>query len=35
MTFSAIAMISLGFGITWGGAAVCIRKAVKHQAKSE
>ena len=29
MTISAIAMMVFGLGITWGGAAICIRKAMK------
>ncbi|MDN3716725.1 MetS family NSS transporter small subunit [Vibrio breoganii] len=29
MTTSAIIMMVLGLGITWGGAAICIRKAMK------
>lgn len=28
MTTSAIIMMVLGLGITWGGAAFCIRKAM-------
>lgn len=28
MTTSAIIMMVLGLGITWGGAAVCIKKAM-------
>ncbi|MEF2494307.1 MetS family NSS transporter small subunit [Vibrio mimicus] len=28
MTFSAIIMIIIGLGITWGGAAICIKKAM-------
>ncbi|WP_139117360.1 MetS family NSS transporter small subunit [Endozoicomonas atrinae] len=31
MTVAAIAMMSFGFGVTWGGAALCIRKAMKSQ----
>ncbi|CAM4122235.1 MULTISPECIES: MetS family NSS transporter small subunit [Vibrio] len=31
MTTSAIIMMILGLGITWGGAAICIRKAMKKQ----
>ncbi|WP_164672407.1 MetS family NSS transporter small subunit, partial [Vibrio cholerae] len=27
MTFSAIIMMIIGLGITWGGAAICIKKA--------
>ncbi|MFB9134769.1 MetS family NSS transporter small subunit [Vibrio sp. AK197] len=29
MTTSAIIMMIIGLGITWGGAAVCIRRAMK------
>lgn len=32
MTFTAITMITFGFGVTWGGAALCIRKAMNSQA---
>ncbi|WP_020582290.1 MetS family NSS transporter small subunit [Endozoicomonas elysicola] len=32
MTFTAIAMITFGFGVTWGGAALCIRKAMNSKA---
>lgn len=28
MATSAIIMMVLGLGITWGGAAICIRKAM-------
>ncbi|WP_017222420.1 MetS family NSS transporter small subunit [Moritella dasanensis] len=28
MTLGAIIMMVLGLGITWGGAALCIRKAM-------
>ncbi len=31
MEVSAIIMMLIGFGITWGGAAFCIRKAIKSQ----
>ncbi|WP_156684061.1 MULTISPECIES: methionine/alanine import family NSS transporter small subunit [unclassified Vibrio] len=31
MTTSAIIMMVLGLGITWGGAAICIRKAMNKQ----
>ena len=31
MTTSAIIMMVLGLGVTWGGAAVCIRIALKKQ----
>ncbi|MCO4752315.1 hypothetical protein DK128_15535 [Vibrio cholerae O1 biovar El Tor] len=27
MTFSAIIMMIIGLGITWGGAAICIKKS--------
>lgn len=27
MTISAIIMMVIGLGITWGGAAVCIKRA--------
>ena len=33
MTTGAIIMMLLGLGITWGGAAFCIRKAMKNQDK--
>ena len=33
MTFAAIAMMSFGFGVTWGGAALCIRKAMNTQSE--
>jgi len=29
MTTSAIIMMLIGLGITWGGAAFCIRKAMQ------
>ncbi|WP_461538792.1 MetS family NSS transporter small subunit [Spongorhabdus nitratireducens] len=29
MTTAAIGMMFMGFAITWGGAALCIRKAMK------
>lgn len=29
MTASAIAMMIFGIAITWGGAALCIRRAIK------
>ncbi|CZF82571.1 MULTISPECIES: MetS family NSS transporter small subunit [Grimontia] len=29
MTTSAIIMMLIGFGITWGGAAYCISRAMK------
>ncbi|MFT6987539.1 MAG: hypothetical protein ACJAT7_003395 [Psychromonas sp.] len=31
MTTGAIIMMVLGLGITWGGAAFCIRKAMLKQ----
>ncbi|MDD9302971.1 MAG: methionine/alanine import family NSS transporter small subunit [Desulfobacter sp.] len=31
MTTSAIIMMVLGLGVTWGGAAVCIAIAIKKQ----
>ena len=31
MTTGAIIMMMLGLGITWGGAAICIRKAMKSK----
>ena len=31
MTTGAIIMMTLGLGITWGGAAICIRKAMKKK----
>jgi hypothetical protein len=33
MTTGAIIMMVIGLGITWGGAAFCIRKAMKNNAK--
>ena len=30
MTFSAIAMMVFGLTVTWGGAALCIRKAMNR-----
>jgi len=33
MTTSAIIMMIFGLGITWGGAAFCIRLAMKKQSK--
>lgn len=29
MTTGAIIMLIIGLGITWGGAALCIRRAMK------
>jgi hypothetical protein len=31
MEFGAIVMMILGLGITWGGAAVCIKIAMKSK----
>ncbi|MCL6270350.1 MetS family NSS transporter small subunit [Sansalvadorimonas sp. 2012CJ34-2] len=31
MTISAIAMMVFGLGVTWGGAALCIRKAMERK----
>ncbi|MCL9783598.1 MetS family NSS transporter small subunit [Vibrio sp. S4M6] len=31
MTAGAIFMMVLGLGITWGGAAFCLRKAMNKQ----
>lgn len=31
MTTGAIIMMILGLAITWGGAAICIRKAMNSQ----
>ncbi|MDN3682326.1 methionine/alanine import family NSS transporter small subunit [Vibrio tapetis] len=31
MTTSAIIMMVLGLGITWGGAAICIKRAMDKQ----
>ncbi|WP_261833563.1 MetS family NSS transporter small subunit [Vibrio ishigakensis] len=31
MTTGAIIMMVLGLAITWGGAAICIRKAMNKQ----
>ena len=31
MTISAIIMMVFGLGITWGGAALCIRKAMRNK----
>ncbi|HCG8278247.1 MetS family NSS transporter small subunit [Vibrio parahaemolyticus] len=31
MTVSAIIMMVLGLGITWGGAATCIKRAMNKQ----
>ena len=33
MTTGAIIMMVLGLGITWGGAAFCIRKAMHSERK--
>ncbi|MGC9421665.1 MULTISPECIES: MetS family NSS transporter small subunit [Vibrio] len=31
MTTSAIIMMVIGLGLTWGGAMICIRKAMAKQ----
>ncbi|ANS85019.1 MetS family NSS transporter small subunit [Vibrio scophthalmi] len=31
MTTGAIIMLVLGLGITWGGAAICIKRAMNKQ----
>lgn len=31
MTTSAIIMMIIGLGITWGGAIICIRKAMNKR----
>ncbi|EPS4452610.1 MetS family NSS transporter small subunit [Vibrio parahaemolyticus] len=31
MTVSAIIMMVLGLGVTWGGAAICIKRAMNKQ----
>jgi len=33
MSTSAIIMMVLGLGVTWGGAAYCMRLAMKKQGK--
>jgi len=30
MSAAAIVMMIIGFGITWGGAALCLAKAMKR-----
>ncbi|WP_319583357.1 MetS family NSS transporter small subunit [uncultured Pseudodesulfovibrio sp.] len=30
MTTSAIIMLCIGLGVTWGGAAYCIRLAIRN-----
>ena len=35
MTTSAIVMMALGLGITWGGAAFCIRKAAQSNSRNK
>lgn len=35
MTLSAIVMMIFGLGITWGGAALCIRKAAQNENKNK
>ncbi|UJF19993.1 MetS family NSS transporter small subunit [Vibrio sp. SS-MA-C1-2] len=34
MTTSAIVMMFIGLGVTWGGAVYCIRKAMRSSIKS-
>jgi hypothetical protein len=31
MTISAVIMMILGLGMTWGGAAICISIAIKNK----
>jgi len=31
MTTNAIIMMCIGFGITWGGAALCLRIALRRR----
>ncbi|MCG3729823.1 MetS family NSS transporter small subunit [Vibrio cincinnatiensis] len=31
MTTSAIIMMVIGLGLTWGGAIICIKKAMEKQ----
>ncbi len=31
MTTGAVIMMVIGLGITWGGASLCIRKAINSQ----
>ncbi|WED22692.1 MetS family NSS transporter small subunit [Vibrio sp. JC009] len=31
MTFGAIIMMIIGLGVTWGGAAICIKRAMDSQ----
>lgn len=33
MTTGAIIMMLLGLGITWGGAALCIRRAMRMRGR--
>ncbi|MFB9846610.1 MULTISPECIES: MetS family NSS transporter small subunit [Oceanisphaera] len=33
MSTGAIIMMLIGLGITWGGAALCIRRAMKSKTK--
>ncbi|MDG3087634.1 MetS family NSS transporter small subunit [Vibrio hannami] len=33
MTFGAIIMMIIGLGVTWGGAAFCIKRAMDSQQK--
>ncbi|MCG6200402.1 MetS family NSS transporter small subunit [Psychromonas antarctica] len=35
MTTSAIIMMVFGLGITWGGAALCIRRAAQGNNKDQ
>ena len=35
MTTSAIIMMIFGLSITWGGAALCIRRAAKSENKKK
>lgn len=35
MTTGAIIMMVIGLGLTWGGAALCIRKAMQKQKSRE
>ncbi|WP_188629993.1 MetS family NSS transporter small subunit [Oceanisphaera marina] len=34
MTTGAIIMLVIGLGITWGGAALCIRRAIKSNKRA-
>ncbi len=33
MTIGAIIMMTIGLGVTWGGAFICIKKAIAKQSK--